>query len=78
MFSAQYKIFSSKKVKQLGLFFQKFWKDAIIFNTCCGTKKIANEWEIICCKLHNLIDLCVEICCCVVIFAQRCSKKFEV
>jgi len=36
MFSAQYKIFGSKKVKQMGLYFQKFWKDAIIFNTCCG------------------------------------------
>jgi len=32
MFSPQYKIFGSKKVKQLGLSFQKIWKDAIIFN----------------------------------------------
>jgi len=61
MLSAQYEIFGSKKVKQLGLSFQKFWKDAIIFNTCCGMKKIANEWEIICCLFHNLIDLCVEM-----------------
>jgi len=39
MFSAQYKIFGSKKIKQMGLSFQKFWKDAIILNTCCGMKK---------------------------------------
>jgi len=39
MFSTQYKIFGIKKVKQMGLSFQKLWKDAIIFNTCSGMKK---------------------------------------
>jgi len=40
MFSAQCKIFGSKKVKQLGLSFQKFWKDGMIFNTCSRMKTL--------------------------------------
>jgi len=38
-FQLNIKYLAVKKVKQLGLSFQKFWKDAIIFNTYCGMKK---------------------------------------
>jgi len=63
MFSARYKIFGSEKVKHPGLSFQKIWKDVIIFNTCCVMKKIANEWEMICCLFHNFFNLCERFIC---------------
>ena len=61
MFSAQCKIFGSKKVKQLGLSFTEILERCYNIQHMLQDEDIANEWEIICCLFHNLIDLCVEI-----------------
>jgi len=40
MFSAQCKIFGSKKFSSWVSLLQKFLKDAILFNTCCRMKTL--------------------------------------